>query len=389
MQAPLGELDAGTFLREYWQRQPCLIRNAFNDFIPPLDGDDLAGLACEPLAESRLIEGPDQHDSWTLRHGPFTESDFAALGDTNWTLLVQDAEKHYLPLQEILHPFSFLPSWRLDDLMISFAAPGGSVGPHVDQYDVFLLQASGRRHWSIAQSGSWQARDDAPIDMLSGFDTEQEWTLEPGDMLYLPPGVAHHGVALDPCLTYSVGFRAPSTADLAMGLGEWLGQQADSGGRYSDPLLKAWPSPGEIGPEARDRFRQLLRQTLDNEQGFGDFLAAFMSRYRQAHEPAAGPEPLDDSALAQVMSGKSVVRLHPWARAAWVQRSDLAGGNLAASPTSGQARLYISGQVHECSVPLAQAICAPGSLVLPDPCDEADQQVLLTLLASGQVIVDC
>ena len=151
MQTPLGDLDVQTFLRDYWQRKPCLLRGVLADFDSPLDGDDLAGLACEPLAESRLIHGPDQNDQWTLAHGPFDESDFAGLGDSNWTLLVQDVEKHYPPLQALLDRFRFLPSWRLDDLMVSFAAPGGSVGPHVDQYDVFLLQVEGRRHWWISE----------------------------------------------------------------------------------------------------------------------------------------------------------------------------------------------------------------------------------------------
>ena len=142
---PLGTLSAQAFLDEFWQRKPCLIRQAFPDLSPPLDGDDLAGLACEPLTEARLIHGPDEKDDWTLRHGPFEEADFARLGERDWTLLVQDIEKHFPPARVLLEAFAFLPGWRLDDLMISFAAPGGSVGPHVDQYDVFLLQVAGRR----------------------------------------------------------------------------------------------------------------------------------------------------------------------------------------------------------------------------------------------------
>jgi 50S ribosomal protein L16 3-hydroxylase len=345
-------------------------------FEPLLDGDDLAGLACEPMAESRLIHGPDADDHWTLQHGPMEESDFAALGDRNWTLLVQDVEKHYPPLQELLDRFRFLPSWRLDDLMISFAAPGGSVGPHVDQYDVFLLQAEGRRHWSIAENAPLERRADTPIDMLSRFNPEQEWTLEPGDMLYLPPGVAHHGVALDSCLTYSVGFRAPSTADLAMALGEWLAQQADDGGRYRDPELQAWPRPGEIAGNEQARFRAQLERVMADQAHFAEFLAAFMSRFRQAHEPTAGPRPPDSEQLNRALRGGAQLQRHPWARAAWV-----------AGPGQG-AILGISGQTHHCSIALAEALCAPGVLQLPAPLDDADREVLAALLSSGQILLE-
>ena len=223
-----------------------MIRQAWTDFEPDIDADDLAGLACEPLAEARLISGPDADGGWQLRHGPFAENEFSELGERNWTLLVQDVEKHYPPLAQLLERFSFLPRWRLDDIMISFAAPGGSVGPHVDQYDVFLLQAAGSRRWEISRDFDPLTRDDVPLDMLQQFTPEQQWVLEPGDMLYLPPGVAHHGVALSPCLTYSIGLRAPSSADLLMALGEHLAQQPDEGGRYRDPPLVPGPPAGLI-----------------------------------------------------------------------------------------------------------------------------------------------
>jgi 50S ribosomal protein L16 3-hydroxylase len=215
---PLGALSPEQFLTEYWQRKPLLVRNAFPGFTPPIDGDDLAGLACEPLAEARVVSGSLAGAAWTLRHGPFEEQEFAGLGERDWTLLVQDVEKHYPPLAELLDAFAFLPSWRLDDIMISFAAPGGSVGPHVDQYDVFLLQADGHRRWQIATDFDPAPAADLPLDMLANFRAQQEWLLGPGDMLYLPPGVAHHGVAEDACLTYSIGLRAPSAADLLLAL---------------------------------------------------------------------------------------------------------------------------------------------------------------------------
>jgi len=152
MSAPLGKFSTQQFLEEYWQKRPCLIRQAIPDFKSLLDGDDLAGLACEEMTESRLVSGTYEAQDWNVSNGPFGESDFAALADANWTLLVQDVEKHYAPLQALMQQFSFIPQWRIDDLMISFAATGGSVGPHVDQYDVFLLQAEGKRLWQIRGS---------------------------------------------------------------------------------------------------------------------------------------------------------------------------------------------------------------------------------------------
>jgi len=219
MSAPLGSLSTEQFIEQYWQKQPCLIRQAISGFEAMLDGDELAGLACEEMAESRLVKGTFEAADWTLTHGPFSEADFANLSNENWTLLVQDVEKHYAPLQELVRQFNFIPQWRLDDLMISYAATGGSVGPHIDQYDVFLLQAEGTRRWQIASSFEPELLKECPLNVLKHFTPEQEWVLEPGDMLYLPPNIAHHGVALEPGMTWSIGSRAPSAADLLQGLG--------------------------------------------------------------------------------------------------------------------------------------------------------------------------
>ena len=190
MSAPLGQYSPEQFLYEYWQKKPCLIRQAFNDFKPLLSGDDLAGLACEEMAESRLVSGSMEASDWQLAHGPFDERDFSSLPEENWTLLVQDVEKHYAPLQDLMQMFSFIPGWRLDDLMISYAVTGGSVGPHADQYDVFLFQAEGSRRWQIARSFDPELLEDCPLNVLRTFTAEQEWILEAGDMLYLPPGTS-------------------------------------------------------------------------------------------------------------------------------------------------------------------------------------------------------
>ncbi len=375
MSRRLGDISVDEFLDRYWQREPCLLRGVLDDFEFPLDGDDLAGLACEPLAESRLVTGPDPDGDWGLRQGPFEESAFDDIGDRNWTLLVQDVEKHYPPLAALLDRFDFLPRWRFDDLMLSFAAPGGSVGPHVDQYDVFLVQVSGHRRWEIAKTFSRDRREDVPLDMLARFDPEQAWTLGPGDALYLPPDVAHHGVALDPCLTCSVGFRAPSAADLAMALGEWLALEPGDGGRYRDPPLNPAPEPGLVDERALRAFAALMKARIDDTASFAEFVGAFLSRFRQAQEPAADPAGVDAARLVEHVRSGGGLHVHPWARFAWVRQ-----------PTPPGARLFASGDALSCSPALARWLCAGAPGPLPSPMDDLDHDCLLRLAESGAVL---
>jgi len=345
MNAPLGSLSTASFLEQYWQKKPCLIRQAIPNFEPILDGNDLAGLACEEMAESRLIQGTLSKADWTLTSGPFSEKDFAALSDQNWTLLVQDVEKHYAPLQPLLQQFNFIPQWRLDDLMISFAATGGSVGPHVDQYDVFLLQAEGKRRWQIARSFEPDLLEGCPLNVLKQFEPEEEWVLEPGDMLYLPPNVAHYGVALEPGMTWSIGSRAPSGADLLQGLGEWLAFTDEDGGRYTDADLKATSRAGEIDPKALQKLRKLMLSGIDECQDLDHYLAAFLSRFRLAHDPMPPPKLVKPAGLLkEIGKGASLFR-NPWTRLTWIKN-----GN--------GARLYAAGQPYDCSIELAEALCA-------------------------------
>jgi len=342
--APLGDLTPEQFLEQYWQKRPCLIRQAIPGFVPLLDGDDLAGLACEEMAESRLVRGNFETADWSLEHGPFSESHFTGLLETDWTLLVQDVEKHYEPLQDLMQLFSFIPNWRLDDLMISFAAPGGSVGPHVDQYDVFLLQAEGRRRWQIASVFDPALLEGCPLNVLQRFEPEQEWVLEPGDILYLPPNIAHHGVALDAGMTWSIGARAPSGADLLQGLGEWLALAGQEGGRYSDAQLKPVARPGEIDRDSLEGLRRLMRAGIEDNPDLDNFLAAFLSRFRLAHDPVPPPAVISAQKLRKALERDVRLMRNPWTRLAWIEN------------TQG-ARLYAAGQAYDCSVRLAIALC--------------------------------
>lgn len=258
---PLG-MPPERFLREYWQKRPLLIRNAFPGYVAPLEPEDLAGLACEEGVLARLIQHDRARDDWSVRHGPFAEDDFPGLPDHDWTLLVQDMDKWDADLRALLDHFAFLPRWRIDDVMVSFAATGGSVGAHVDQYDVFLLQARGHRRWLIdaGPNPPLDFRPDVELKLLQRFTPTHDWVLAPGDMLYLPPGVPHHGIAEDPCLTFSIGMRAPGAGELLADYADSLAAEAPDALRYADPDITPVADPNEIDAAALERVEAALRQ---------------------------------------------------------------------------------------------------------------------------------
>ncbi len=273
----LGAVSADDFLREHWQRRPLLLRGALASYTSPVTPDELAGLALEVDVESRLVI---QHGiaDWELRHGPFQESDFQALPEQDWTLLVQAVDLWVPQVKELLERFDFLPRWRFDDVMVSYASPGGSVGPHFDHYDVFLLQVEGRRRWEISDnpvSGD-ALLPHSDLRLLRDFVPTEQWMLEPGDMLYLPPGIAHWGVAVTPSLTYSIGFRAPTVGDMLSDLAVEVIAQ-DSSLHYTDPPLRSSMASQEIAPEFVEQARRLLLQALDDEQLLADWFARFMT----------------------------------------------------------------------------------------------------------------
>ena len=271
-----GEVGVDEFLQEYWQQKPLLIRQALPGYISPISPDELAGLALEEEVESRLVEGGS--NNWSLRHGPFTEQDFLDLPEQDWTLLVQAVDLWVPEVRQLLERFDFLPPWRLDDVMVSFACPGGSVGPHFDQYDVFLLQVEGTRRWQIGGhcDRNTPLQADCPMRVLESFSSQQEWLLEPGDMLYLPPGIAHWGVAESECLTYSIGFRSPSIADLLGDLAVELMAQGYEA-HYRDPAMSQALTGREIDPTFVAQAKQQLWQAIDNDDLIGDWFARFMT----------------------------------------------------------------------------------------------------------------
>ena len=321
---PLGMAPA-TFLRDYWQKRPLLIRNAFPGFQTPVQPEDLAGLACENGVLARLIEHDRANDGWRVRTGPFEESVFPALPEQDWTLLVQDVDKWDPDVRALIAHFDFLPRWRMDDVMISFAAPGGSVGAHVDQYDVFLLQGHGHRRWQIDASESIRGkrpplafRPDIELKQLTTFKPSHDWVLAPGDMLYLPPNVPHNGVAEDACLTFSFGMRAPASAELISDYLDTLVVDADEAIRYQDPDLKLPEDPNEIDVAAMNRVVAALNAIRMNDPDrLGDWFGRFITTYRAAGEVMpSGPAPSLDEVDHALANGLLLER-HPWARLAW------------------------------------------------------------------------
>jgi len=274
----LGSLTEAEFLDRHWQRKPLLVRGALSDYRSPISPDELAGLATEHDIESRLVIEEGSNGPWELRHGPFDAATFAALPETHWTLLVQAVDLWVPQCKQILERFGFLPPWRLDDVMVSYAPTGGSVGPHFDQYDVFLLQVEGTRRWQLggvcnAETKLVQGTD---LQIVDGFVAEQDWLLDPGDMLYLPPNVAHWGVAETESLTFSIGFRSPSLSDM---LGDLAIELAARGvdEHYRDPALVPSMASEQIDPAfVREAKRQLIA-LFDDDALVADWFARYMT----------------------------------------------------------------------------------------------------------------
>jgi 50S ribosomal protein L16 3-hydroxylase len=284
----LGELSVAEFLRDYWQKKPLLIRNAWPDFQPLLTADELAGLSLEEEIESRIVMEHGKEGPWEILKGPFNDDVFADLPETHWTLLVQ-AVDHWIPeAADLMEHFRFLPRWRIDDLMISFAVDGGSVGPHYDQYDVFLLQAEGQREWRIGQMCSEQSDilDGPKIRVLKEFAETDRWVLNPGDMLYLPPQLAHYGIAKGNCQTYSIGFRAPSQAELAQAALDQVLTTSSEDIRYTDADLEPVQNSGEITETDKQRLLTLLTRAINQPELLGDLLGKLMTEAKYPEHQA-------------------------------------------------------------------------------------------------------
>ena len=374
----LGGLTAREFMRDYWQKKPLLVRQAIPGFESPISPDELAGLALEEEIESRLVIEHGERP-WELRRGPFAEDAFAELPERDWTLLVQAVDQFVPEVAELIEQFTFLPKWRIDDVMVSFAAPGGGVGPHFDNYDVFLLQGFGTRRWQVGQvcDSDSPMLQHADLKILAEFVKTEEWVLEPGDMLYLPPLLAHCGTAEDDCMTYSVGFRAPSAAEVLTHFTDFLGQFLPDEERYSDADAQPTSDPTQIQRDALDRLKALLTEHMSDERLLMTWFGQFMTEPRYP-ELIAGIEIDEEAFLASLEDGAVMIR-NPSARMAWSE----VGDDLVLF-ASGQSRLF-SASLRD----LLKLVCAADALHIdnlgPWLANDEGRNLLVELVKQGSL----
>ena len=293
----LGGLSPARFMRRHWQKKPLLVRQAMPGFTPLLPRAELFALAAREGVESRLLRHGGGR--WTLRRGPLPRRALPPLGQREWTLLVQGVDLHHDGVHALMQRFRFVPDARLDDVMISYASDGGGVGPHTDRYDVFLLQAQGRRRWRIGRQKDPRLVEGLPLKILAHFEPEQEWVLEPGDMLYLPPGWAHDGVALGECMTYSIGFRQPARGELARELLQRLADEAGDAlgdAPYRDPGQGATGAPGAVPEAMVDFTRAAVRQLAGDEDTLAMLLGEWLTEPKPDVWFDAAPDAGFDSA---------------------------------------------------------------------------------------------
>ncbi len=374
---PLGDFSLETFLEEYWQKKPLLIRQALPRIKPPIAADELAGLACEEEVESRLIIHHAETDQWDLTHGPFVDATFSDLPATHWTLLVQ-AVDHWVPAAaDFLAQFYFIPSWRIDDLMISYSGDKGGVGPHYDNYDVFLIQVSGRRQWEVGglYDDSSPRRPDTPVKILTEWEPEQSWILEPGDLLYVPPRVGHSGVAVgEDCMTCSVGFRAPSHRDILLDFPEYICERLSEEVRYADPHLTPQANPGQISSEAVKNVQNILTQYVEDQDGLAQWFGRYMTSPKYQDDETTQEDHRVENIRQHLSAGGTLIRNE--------------GSRFAFQEHGKNLWLFVDGRQYTCGesvTDLVKTLCAERTLSNYCGQSEEHDSLLLDLLNHGSL----
>jgi 50S ribosomal protein L16 3-hydroxylase len=352
----IAHLDIDLFLRDHWQKRPLLIRNPWKRWRNPLDPDELAGLACEEGVESRLITR--NADRLVMENGPLPEARFGELANTSWTLLVQAVDQHVPDIAALIEPFRFVPDWRIDDVMVSYATDGGGVGPHFDQYDVFLVQGLGRRRWRIGPlcNAATPLMPHEDLRLIADFEASDDWILEPGDILYVPPCYAHDGVAVgDDCMTFSIGFRAPSRADLIENWCEHLVEDMQEDDRYADPDLTMQANPGEITLPAIARLHAMVTQALSDRNAFARWFGVYNSQPKYPETDWRPDERIAVQAVMALLAKDVPLVRNPASRFSFIRQQEQT------------ILLFVDGQCFECAgdiAVLAERICARPTLIV-------------------------
>ncbi len=319
-QLQLNDLTIEQFLTEYWQKKPVLLKGGFANFQDPISPDELAGLAAEEEIESRIVA--KKGDEWLLETGPF--EDYEQWGEQDWTLLVQAVDHWHPESAALIEPFRFIPNWRIDDLMISYSTPGGGVGPHLDQYDVFIIQGLGKRHWRVGMPDATlkQTCPHPRLLQISPFVDCINVITEPGDILYIPPGCPHDGISVDASLNYSVGFRAPAQKDLLTGLADYLIENEIQGIRYTDPNRQLNANIGAITQQDLQQVRQLLQGLIDDPKLLASYFGSYITHAK--HElDATEPDPhYNADEIAEYLEEGSVLARLGGLRVCYIQEHD-------------------------------------------------------------------
>lgn len=370
------DFDPALFLSEYWQKKPVLIRGQ-KAFVDPIGIPEIAGLACEEFIESRLIVSDADRKKWQVHNGPFTEEFLKGLPNSHWSLLVQAVDQWHDDVRALVKDFNFIPNWRIDDVMISLASDEGGVGPHFDYYDVFLIQGHGKKRWRLGGpvDSNTPLLPDNELKLLNEFDTQEDWIVEPGDILYVPPNIAHYGVSIGNSVTYSVGFRTPSVVELLDDFSNDLMEGLHEEQRYVDTAPKKPTLPGKIENDVGEQLMALLQSHLADKpritRTFGKYMTQPKYPYLLEHS-----SPVTVEQLLTAMKGGLPLGRNPSSRFAFAE--------LEANDDSLGMELYVDGKAFPC--PASMQALLPS---LCDPfADEIDwQDIAKTDTACAELLV--
>ena len=346
-----GELSPEKFLAEYWQKKPLLIKQAFKNFEDTIPADELAGLAMEAEIESRIVSVDNKGD-WQVDHGPF--EDFSQYGEENWTLLVQAVNNWSRPTNSLLQPFAFIPRWRIDDVMVSFSTPNGGVGPHLDQYDVFIIQGSGKRRWQVGAPNKALSTllPHPDLKQISAFEPLIDEITEAGDLLYIPPNHPHNGVSIENSVNFSIGFQAPSSQELWSSFADKLIDNNLGELRFSDTARKVTDSSTLISKADQQQLKAFMLEQLEDTALFEQFIGQYLTQSHHALELLMPVNEIDADKLADILSEPEILFMP-------------VSGLKAAITSEAEITLFLNGDsfpIDKQSLPLAELLAEQSPL---------------------------